>query len=157
MILRTRAFTLIELVVVMVITSIITTAAYFTYRSAYARLIFFEHKSQQNVDLSSINTLLNKDFFDCVSISPVSSRRIVFNSLLNPVEYIFEEDVIYRKKALAVDTFNVITEAIETIPLTDNALFADGLIIKLKSQGREYTLAFQKQYDPIFLLNLDTK
>ncbi len=157
MILRTRAFTLIELVVVMVITSIITTAAYFAYRSASARLIFFEHTSQQNVDLSSINTLLNKDFFDCVSISPVSSRRIVFNSLLNPVEYIFEEDVIYRKKALAVDTFNVITEAIETIPLTDNALFADGLIIKLKSQGREYTLAFQKQYDPIFLLNLDTK
>lgn len=157
MIHRTRAFTLIEIVVVMVITSVVTTAAYFAYRSAAARLIFFEHKAQQNVDLSSINTLLNKDCFDCVSISPTSPRRIVFNSLTDQVEYIFEEDVIYRKKALAVDTFNVNTGTIETTPLAENVLFASGLKITLKSKDGDHTLAFQKQYDPIFLMNSGNK
>lgn len=157
MIHRIRAFTLIEIVVVMVITSVVTTVAYFAYRSAAARLIFFEQKAQHNVDLSSINTLLNKDFFDCLSISQASTRRIVFNSLTDPVEYIFEEDVIYRKKALTVDTFNVNTTAIETTPLADNALFVSALIITLKSKDGEHTLAFQKQYDPIFLMNSGTK
>lgn len=157
MIHRTRAFTLIEIVVVMVITSVVTTAAYFAYRSAAVRLIFFEHKAQQNVDLSSVNTLLNKDFFDCVSISPVSPRRIVFNSLPDPIEYIFEENVIYRKKAFAVDTFSVNTGDIETTPLAENALFVSGLTITLISKDGEHKLAFRKQYDPIFLMNLGTK
>lgn len=148
-----KAFTILELVIVMVISSVITTAGYFAYRSSIVRLSIFQYSSQQNVDLSTINTLLNKDINECVYVSLTTPKRCLFKSGQKEIVYRFEEDAVYRDRDLITDTFSLKVIKIAAEPLTIDPFYLTRLSVTVECAGMQHLLVYGKEYTPHFLMN----
>lgn len=149
-----KAFTILELVIVMIISSFITVAGYFAYTSSLARLNIFQFSAERNVDLSEINMLLCHDFENCQSASLISPRQCVLKGDVD-ITYVFEKDYIFRKLNERVDTFKLPVKKVSAVQLDKDPVYLTELILLAEPGKKEFTLVYRKKYDASFFMNLD--
>jgi prepilin-type N-terminal cleavage/methylation domain-containing protein len=152
---KIRAFTILELVIVMVISSFITVAGYFAYTSSLSRLNIFQSSAAATVDLSEINWLLCHDFQDCKSASLVSPTQCLLKGDAGDVSYIFGKEFTLRKVNEQVDTFKLPVKKVSAVELDKSPVYITELILLAEPEKKEFTLVYHKQYDTSFLMNLD--
>jgi prepilin-type N-terminal cleavage/methylation domain-containing protein len=155
---RIKAFTLLELVVVMAITSFIVVAGYFAYSSSQKRLAVFRSLSENKTDLTELGFLLKKDFEECESVSLSSPRKVALKQYNSAdIIYAFEEDAVFRSTDQQRDTFLIPVKNVVAKNLEINPFYLESLSIFLKSSTNDVSLSCQKNYYPAFFLKLDDR
>ena len=154
---RIKAFTLIELMVVMVLSSIVFTIAYYAYRSV---IIFQSSQTQASIDIEqyrTLNKLLANDLMDCdLSIQETENTIRTISRTKGDVTYYFGESSIVRMTAdLATDTFQVRhpSSYVSTKYLSPEDRIINELELYLIFHDSPITLHFQKTYAPELLIN----
>lgn len=155
---RVRAFTLIELVIVMLLTSFIVVAGYFAYTSTVQRLSLFESISKGKVDFADLNLLLSKDIQESNFASLTTPRRLtLMRNNSEQVIYSFGLRSVYRKISKQTDTFDVRINKITTQELELNRYYITRLNLMVEFRNKELSLNYFKDYEPSFLMNLAVK
>ena len=155
---RISAFTLLELIIVMILTSFIVVAGYFAYTSSVQRLSIFELMSKGKVDLTELDLLLTKDFQECNSASLTTPKQLtLFNANGEQLVYSFDEQSVYRKLPMRIDTFYVSVTKVTSQELELDRLYITELSLSVESGSKDLSLDYFKDYDPNFLMNLGGK
>ena len=103
---KVKAFTLIELVVVMIISGILFSIAYFSFFIISQRFNHFSSASSSVMEISNLQTILNKDFDEAEFLQLQGDDLIVKKDSLELL-YHFEEDYLLRTQLDQVDTFHI--------------------------------------------------
>ena len=146
---KIRAFTIIELVVVMILSSIIIGIIYSAYQIVNSQYGNYIKANKQITSEAVLTMLLNKDFAAAHFIKK-EGERIFFFDIENKVKsYHFGDDFIVRNSNAVVDTFFIRALNIETLFLNQSPHFYNGLIDELYFESAtfgERIFRFKKLY-----------
>jgi prepilin-type N-terminal cleavage/methylation domain-containing protein len=157
---RYQAFTLIELLIAMIITSIAITIAV----SAYVMISgqFYQHKkiSDQLMSAAMLQNLIEQDFFDARTIRYTYPGKLFFSKDGSSNVYSFEEDKIIREmQGGLTDTFFFIPDSTmmyldKNIQAEDNGLI-DELYFSSEILGERESFHFYKEYAAEVFVNIE--
>jgi prepilin-type N-terminal cleavage/methylation domain-containing protein len=156
-----KAFTLIELVVAMLISSIVVLTAYETYTITTVQCSDYRKRSTLIGQSYQLNMVLNKDCFDASAIWLNSDSSLIFQSDGSPdITYIFRSNYILRQLTPAVqDTFpftaNGIQVKMEPNNLQNGISLIDNFSFKIKVFGEYVSIGLKKEY-PADILMMET-
>ena len=101
---RTDAFTLQELLIVMILSGILLSTAYYGLRVVQQYYLRFDQRSEQNLAHQTLHSLLQRDFERAVYV--VKEERAVVCHLTNePIIYEFTTEAVLRRQAGITDSF----------------------------------------------------
>ena len=101
---RIRAFTLQEMVVVLLLSAILTGFAYYAFMAVQQYYQKYTYKSSFVEQVKRLDFLLNQDTRKSKVVRKTESGFVcVYKN--HEVDYVFEEEVILRKQNMVVDTF----------------------------------------------------
>ncbi|TAJ09157.1 hypothetical protein DMA11_20685 [Marinilabiliaceae bacterium JC017] len=157
---KIRAYTIPELIIVMVITSFLVMSLWGGYRFVVKQFYYFNVRTEKYENLMQIDNLLRNDFLKARAISYEQGKRLVVD-LKNKkrVQYIFEENVIIRLQDGITDYFNFDIESKQVEYLyigrnmTSNVI---SLFIELFVNNRKVDLFYSKSYDRQFYIQSQT-
>lgn len=151
---KIKSFTIMELLVTLVITSIIVGLASTIYLNMQRYFSTSEQGYEQNTDVNFIISLLKTDFEN--SASAVSSFGLVtlIGNDSKILEYNFSDEFITRKVDYRRDTFYVNLEDLEVIRLDDNSDLVSEIKANIIFDGDPVPLHIYKNYTRDVLFNL---
>lgn len=154
---KLHAFTLLELLIGMIISSIVIGFGYSGYNLIYKRYLNYSETKKGITNIIQLNSVLNNDFINASSAQFESDKLILNykNGLLKT--YNFKDKLILREEAEHVDTFklevnNLMASQnidVEQMGLPITQLSFDAIIHKETMHFR-----FEKSYSSETLLNL---
>lgn len=106
---KLKSFTLIEMVIVMIISGIIISIAYFSFFIIAQRFNSFSSSSRSLMEIGTLNNLLAEDFNDAKSVNVEGDEILVIKDS-SSIHYLFEEEYILRQQESLIDTFKLIAE-----------------------------------------------
>ncbi|MHB8208036.1 PulJ/GspJ family protein [Mucilaginibacter sp.] len=117
---RVKAFTIMEITVVMLISAIVIGIAYTAFNIIGQSYRSFQHKNEELAVLIRLDELLRKDFSRADTISKTAGGIFVKTGT-DSVTYAFEPDFTVRTSTI-IDTFKLnvqdVTASFETSPIT---------------------------------------
>lgn len=151
---KLKAFTIVELLVTMVITSIVVGLASSLYLNMQQYYTMSESGYGQNTDIIFVTSLLKNDMEQSVSVH--SSYGLVSMQGKDNIvkEYDFSDDYIIRKIYYHRDTFFVKTQDLEIINLNSNSDLVSEIKASLVVDGAPMPLHLYKDYTRDVLFNL---
>ena len=102
---KLKAFTLLELLFVMILTTIIIGIGYFAFAIAVKQLYSYKENSKKIAGAFQLTMLLNKDFAEAKSVMKANDTLVFTSPLNNRLQYSFSEEYIIRNINSATDTF----------------------------------------------------
>jgi prepilin-type N-terminal cleavage/methylation domain-containing protein len=147
-----KAFTLMELVVAMIISSIVVLTAYESYAITSIQCADYKKKSTLIGQSYQLNMLLNQDCFNAGTICLNSDSNLIFKADGNPdITYSFRNNYILRQVNQVVqDTFYFTTSNMqakfESNLLQDNRNLLDDFSFKIKVLGEDVFIRLRKEY-----------
>ncbi len=132
------AFTIQELIIVMVISSVLMSMAYFSYMTIHQYYRIYDHQSKEILELYRLINTLENDLLQSDSINLENNQLSTIGGKLN-ITYCFESNYAVRKGIVA-DTFRFEGGEIQisTFPVCDKMktdLFKDHVTIFLDSNS----------------------
>lgn len=142
---KIQAFTLSEMIVVLILTSIVVGLAFSVLGLVQKHMLTIQGNYNKNLELNKLETSLWLDFnrYSTISYDALEDRLVLKNEL-NSISYAFFENYILREQ----DTFS--------IQLENKQLYFDGILSKTKSVDAlklKTTKVFQNQELFIFKQN----
>lgn len=147
---RIPAFSLIEMLVVMLLSSITVGIIYVTY---YSISMYYIRYSTQQIELERANVFFSRlsvDFDECLSVTKLSSG-ILCSQTVGTVEYHFFPEYSIRRQLSVVDTFpgvNAVAFRYGSQDRVEELGLIDELEISAWLHARQVTLRFVKDYEP---------
>ena len=145
-----KAFTLLEMLVVMVLTGIVFGIGYTTYDLMHKQFAQYESHHEELLRLEQLKTLLKTDFFEARKITKNHSG-IRIEQMEETIAYLFENEHIIRLKMGVNDTFHYPTGEVNMFYEKQRQDFQEALIDQLSVEvvykGQSQTLSFLKKYD----------
>lgn len=141
---KTKAFTLLEILVALVLSFFIVGILYLTYN-----MMGRQFRSEYQKQLSSVVLLksgLEMDFFKADSIIAGQDQVFVFRQGKELV-YQFHEDAILRKTNSKNDTLFA-GKCLTEFDIDDKSNWVSRLILKIEIENQEIQMAFNKYYRP---------
>jgi prepilin-type N-terminal cleavage/methylation domain-containing protein len=142
-----KAFTLIELLTVIVLSSIIITMAYLAMSNTQSQFRLFENTSNQSLEIYNFKTTFALDIENAQFIK-ISSNSLLLQEEKNDIIYTFNENEITRKTTYSSTSFGI--SVIETHALLSNKTTTEGFIdyfaLTILSLNDETTLKYNKEY-----------
>jgi prepilin-type N-terminal cleavage/methylation domain-containing protein len=120
---KLSAFTLIELLIGMIISSIVIGFGYAAYSLIYKQYLSYKQVKEKVVEITLFKQVLSTDMQQAAIISFSENTLSLLNKNKNPLEYHFYDDFIVRKEKELSDTFKISASNVKT-----NFLFQDQLI-----------------------------
>jgi prepilin-type N-terminal cleavage/methylation domain-containing protein len=158
---RIRAFTLIELVVAMLISSIVVIVAFTGYEIIAGQYVDYRKKSDEITKSFLLNSLLAKDFLnsELILLNPNGDILFKFNNAPE-VDYQFKEAYIIRIFANSLqDTFFIpsqnIVKRFQGDSLTGNQALIDNLSFSAKVLDEKVYYQFGKEYGAGILMEAE--
>jgi hypothetical protein len=102
---KLRAFTLLELLFVMILTTLIIGIGYLTFNISTKQLHSYRKNSKKISEIFLVTMLLNKDFTEAKSVLKVNDSLILTGDVNILLQYLFTEEYIVRNANLVSDTF----------------------------------------------------
>ena len=153
---RFAAFTIIELIVVMLLTTVIATLSYLVIDNTQQHFWLYEKSNNASLEVAALNTLLKNDFHQATDIQLVN-EAIVFQMADNQVVYQFDGKKIKRINETIADILNVNTLdmqiSFENEPVEKGKI--DQLQLECKYSEDKITLNYTKEYSSKDLWKLD--
>jgi prepilin-type N-terminal cleavage/methylation domain-containing protein len=149
---RIRAFTLIELVVAMLISSIVVIVAFTGYEIIAGQYVDYRKKSNEITKSFLLNNLLAKDFLNSELALINPNGDLIFKFKATPeVDYQFRENYIIRVFTTTLqDTFFIpsqnIVKRFQGDSLTGNRALIDNLSFSAKVLDEKVYYQFAKEY-----------
>lgn len=157
--LKFSAFTMIELIVVMLLTTVIATLSYLAINNTQQQFWFYEKSNDTSLEIGTLNTLLKNDFHQAKDIQ-LLNEAIVFQMADSRVVYQFETDKIKRIHHAQPNIFNV--QILNKKISFENTLIQKGqksridqLELECKYFEDEIILEYSKEYSSKDLWKLD--
>ena len=147
---KLKAFTLLELLVVMVLTIILTSVAFNAYLIVQQQYVQFKKTQNQALEYQTFNTLLIKDF-QSEGLIKKEGRRLIFYKPETNVVYDFDKFKILRRNSIH-------SESPDIIPFGYNTLYTyfqsevvheglvDSLVLSLTFFETDQQMIFKKIY-----------
>jgi len=150
-----KAFTLMNFVVGMIITSIIMSSFYEGYQYMSEEVNMYRDQNNSILDALNFQVNLNKDMLNAQTITLVSDDEILVTNLFDKYYYEFTDEYILKKTDDVTDTFKIKVAEI---------LFEkqDGELIKKisfasKLDGKPIQYNFSKEYSAEQIVNLQVE
>lgn len=158
---RTPAFSIIEMLVVMLLSSLIVGIIYFAYYTVNGYQLTLTRKLQQVDDVAGLYYNLKADLDRSENVY-MSGQGIVcnFRQVGSPVEYSFFSEFIIRSQASRTDTLKCAVEEFLFYFQGESATLGgtvDEVWIIIKSGNESVSLHMGKEYDAAALVNQVTK
>lgn len=156
-----KAFTLIELIVVLLLSVIVFQIGYLSFRILSQQFLSFEKKSDVILEASSLQNLLIKDFesSNVVKVLEQNSSNTKIACVFDEykIVYVFGSDQIKRIQGYRIDSFNLIATHVSLKLMGINKIDQLGLIdeINFSAQLNSEEVIFTgfKQYGAEDLIN----
>lgn len=154
---KVRAFTLLELLVGMIISSIVIGFCYMSYSIIYKQYLNYKILRKEIVETIQLNSILNTGFVNAETVE-FNSNRLVFNSQNgSQLQYDFTNNFIIRKDREVIDTFklaatNVIAKDYMESEQSAMAIIND-FAFDAKIAGETVHFHFTKNYSAEILVN----
>lgn len=160
MIKKVKAFTIIELVVVMILTAIIVGIVYSAYSIVGNQYYVYKKTGTQNSQVALLSMLLNKDFTSSHFIKYGNDELFFYSKEDNFIHYVFEENYITRNSNSVTDTFpinplNIQMKFLQELQLVHNSL-VDELYFEAVIFNQQQLFHFKKQYAADVLMENQT-
>ena len=144
-----KAFTLIEMVVVMLLSSVVMGIVVSSYQIINKQLLFFRKGSSELLEQARLKTLIGKDFIKSDKIYSISNGINCINGT-DTIAYSFNENEIIRSFQTVLDTFHInVTESIIILlydwDATKYPLISD-LILSVTHKKKERNFHYNKTY-----------
>lgn len=155
---RAPSFSLVEMLVVMVLSSIVISIIYFTYYTVTTYQASLTRRYASVDDRSRLYFLLKKDFDDGYDIRTVHENELVVSKIEGdtPVYYFFDREFVLRKQHFRQDTFRCTFTNIQFSGNEDETntgsrkIFEANLLMEIA--GDTMNLRLFKQYDRASLI-----
>lgn len=156
---KIKAFTLLELLIGMIISSIVISLGYMTYFIVYKQYVNYKETRETISHIMQMKTVLTDDFSTAHTIiSPLKDQLKLNNEKgIAAVEYDFSARYITRKEGAEIDTFHLISS--EYVPLyvdpTKNEYLPliTGFSFDAMVLGEKEHFVFTKQYAADVMIN----
>lgn len=151
-----KAFTLLELLVVMVLSMILTTIAFNAYLIMQRQYVSYKNRQHKILDVQVLSTLLVKDV-QSEGLLKKDGQQLIFYQPSHDVVYEFEENKILRSQQTLiknVDTFFFEYKRLSPYfqsKIVDNGLI-DSLVLSVDFWGTNQQLIFKKNYSSMELI-----
>lgn len=110
---KLKAFTLLELSVVMVIAGLVFAISFSAYNIINRQYTEFKNTSEKILDISMITSILTKEFSEAGEIRKTGNELLLTKTDGNRIIYRFESDALIRKDNEVEDKFeNIVNEKI---------------------------------------------
>lgn len=111
---KLRAFTLMELLVGMIISSIVIGFCYMSYSIIYKQYKSYKILKLEIVETIQLNSILNTDFINAETVLFDNDKLILNSANRSQLQYDFNDNYILRKDGEVTDTFKL--SATEILP-----------------------------------------
>lgn len=152
------AFTLMEVIIVMIISMIVISLTYKTLDIVSMQYRQFSKNSKQVYELSLMETLLTKDFANSEYVKRVSNGMIC-RFKRKSILYIFDNSSMIRVEGAVSDTFNIVPNDVRYYFSDKNVSNINGYIdrvVFMSNLSNSKLFTYRKIYASDFLLNTQT-
>ena len=139
---RTDAFTLQELLIVMILSGILLSTAYYGLRVVQQYYLRFDQRSEQNLAHQTLHSLLQRDFERAVYIVK-EERAVVCHLNSEPIIYEFTTEAVLRRQAGVMDSFPGPAQELRCFFLGDEVVLPGQPISELT-----FTMTSQEEFLP---------
>ena len=147
---KVKAFTLFELLIGMVISSIVIASSYFVYNLIYKKYLDYKEIRLNLVNFASFNAELENNFYHSKSIK-MNDKELSFVFDNKTIYFDFLDSIIIRTDSQVLDTFRISVENFEFVENTE------GLVSFVQFNSRlfdeNFDLYFIKKYCAEELIN----
>ena len=157
---KIKAFTLTELVVVMLISAVVAALSYGGYRIITSQLARYTASGRGLLDHARLHYLLEKDFAQAGQINRRQNGITCTTSEGNSVSYRFLADRIVRKQQSLTDTFKTNLWNLELLfegKAAGDGGLADEIAFQATDEGEPLYFHFTKTYAPDVLMRFDAR
>jgi prepilin-type N-terminal cleavage/methylation domain-containing protein len=152
---KIKAYSLVELLVVMVIGTITIAVAYQGYLLFYKQYLSFKDSSGENADISSLETLLLSDIQDSKEVKRNSTGIVCFYKD-KQIFYNWSNEFITRKQLVLIDTFKIKNGDLK-IKFHGSDAMENNLVDEVQfswiSEEEAFSFMFEKEYGADVLIN----
>ncbi len=157
MIKKMQAFTLLELLIGMIISSIVIGFCYTGYSIIYRQYINYSKIKREIVSAMQLNTVLNTDFINAASVTFDTDKLMLNYENKLPLQYDFKENFILRKDREITDTFMFAPKNVIPIYLTESIESSDAQVNNFSFDvmlfGESEHFHFTKNYSAETMVN----
>ncbi len=152
---KLRAFTLMELLVGMIISSIVISFGYAAYTLIYKQFISYRHTKEKVMELAQFDQVLSNDLLRAeVVYFHENALQFFQKNAIRTLQYNFYDDLILRKENELTDTFKISQAQLKMhFLLPDKQLFLDQLSFDTDVFGEKEHFTFDKTYSSETLMN----
>ncbi|MGQ0827041.1 MAG: PilW family protein [Bacteroidota bacterium] len=155
---KLRAFTLMELLIGMIVSSIVIGFGYGTFFLIYKQYSSFKTVKIELVDVAQLNSILNHDFAIAEMIAFNENKLIIDRKNNLPLVYNFNDSIILRTDNELVDTFKIVSENIVTnFVFKEQNAVVTGFAFEAKVLNETEQLTFEKHYSSETLMNYEVR
>jgi len=155
---KTKAFTVIELTVVMILSSIVISITYLSFDILQKQYRDYRESNDKIAMISKLNSLLHTDFNNSEIIIKTDAG-ILTNYRTKQINYEFDFGFILRKEGEITDTFFVKVDELNTHYLKQGQLESERIIDELtfetKINNKMRVFHYRKIYGADILMNVD--
>jgi hypothetical protein len=139
-----KAFTLLELLFVMILTTIIIGIGYFAFSVSIKQIYFYKKNSKKITEAFQLTMLLNKDLAEAQSAVKSNNVLVLTSKTNSELRYYFGEEYIVRKNSFAADTFFYETqsrsEKFLDKPADPNNGLVDEIYFEMKTNEEQFEI-----------------
>ncbi|MBN8696074.1 MAG: prepilin-type N-terminal cleavage/methylation domain-containing protein [Bacteroidetes bacterium] len=147
---KLKGFTLLELLIGMIISSIVISVCYTVYYMVNKQYVEFREVRSELVNLMFLNSELENNFYHSNNVQ-MSDKELCFGYRDKSICFVFMDSVVVRKEAMVSDTFRVKVNNFEIIE--NNEGLVSSFYINAILLEDSVSLCFNKKYSAFELIN----
>ena len=151
------AFTLIEVIVVMVISGIVVSASYFCYSMITRQMNLYRSHTDKTLEAVLLQTVIENDLHTSAFVRNETDYELELSSSDKKIYYVFGSNFILRKLDSVTDTFHIHADGpkmtFEKKTPEELHTLVDELTFGVRMADSTYTICFNKEYAPDVLMN----
>lgn len=155
---KLKAFTLMELLVGMIISSIVIAFAYSAYSLIYKQYVSYRSVKSKVIETMQLHTVMSNDFNNS-EYSTFDSNKLKLNTTNNTLTYNFIDSLIIRIDNELSDTFKLVARTIQVKPVFNDVISNDTLINNIQFDVFVFDntehFTFTKKYTAQTLMNYE--
>ena len=155
---KLRAFTLMELLVGMIVSSIVISFGYATYSLIYKQYRSYRIIKNELADVSQLSFILNNDMANAEMVSLKENLLSIDRKDKLPLLYDFNDSIVLRKENDICDTFKIAPSAVTAgFIFPDQKAIVKYFSFEAKVLGEIEHFVFSKNYSAEILMNYEVQ
>jgi|SRR3954462_5248529 prepilin-type N-terminal cleavage/methylation domain-containing protein len=151
------AFTLMELLIGMIISSIVISFGYMAYQLVNEQYLSYKTMKGKLMETTQFNTTFADDIDNAEIVSSEENKIILRNKNAPELEYEFLPASIVRKRSELTDTFKIATTNIkQSFLFPEDNMFLQQFSFEVNMLGEAEFFHFTKNYSSEILMNYKT-